>query len=63
MFLEETLKKEMSYLLINLKKIRTLMFKALKSIPTFWIDLFMNTFALIFDFRQVQSCVYSHHIA
>ena len=54
----------MSYMLIGLKKIQALMFKVLKSIYILNLqtDLFMNTFALIFDFKQVQSCVYSRHI-
>ena len=40
------------------------MFKVLKSIYIFdlQINLFMNTFALIFDFKKVLSHVYSHHI-
>ena len=51
-------------MLIDLKKNHALMFKALKSIYIFEskIDLFMNTFPLIFDFKQVQSHMYSHHI-
>ena len=40
------------------------MFKVLKSIYilNLQIDLFMNTFALIFNFQQLQSCLYSCHV-
>ena len=44
----------MSYMLIDLKKkIHALMFKVIKSIHIFesTIDLFMNKFSLIFDFK------------
>ena len=45
------------------KKSHPLMFKVLKSVfLNLQIDLFMNTFALIFDFKQVQSYLYSRQI-
>ena len=45
---------------IDLKKNHILMFKVIKSIYlNQQIDLFMNIFLLIFDFKQVQ---YSCHI-
>ena len=62
--------KKVFYMLIDLKKKKKkkkkshpLMFKVLKSIfLNLQIDLFMNTFALIFDFKQVQSYLYSRQI-
>ena len=56
--------KKVSYMLIDLKKkSHPLMFKVLKSVfLNLQIDLFMNTFALIFDFKQVQSYLYSRQI-
>ena len=52
-------------MLINLKKNHPLMFKVylnLFAYSNIQMNLFMNIFALIFDFKQVQSCVYSRHI-
>ena len=48
---------------IDLKKFHALMFEVIKSIySNQQINLFMKTFTLIFDFKQVQSCEYSRHI-
>ena len=54
-------------MLIDLKEIHALMFKVFKSIyicesTNRFIYLFMNTFTLIFDSKEVQSSVYSCHI-
>ena len=50
-------------MLIDLKKYHALIFQVLKSILHLNLhkDLFKNTFALVFDFKQVQACIYSHH--
>ena len=48
---------------IDLKKFHALMFEVIKSIySNQQINLFMKTFTLIFDFKQVKSCEYSRHI-
>ena len=56
-------KKGVLYADWSKKKSHPLMFKVLKSVfLNLQIDLFMNTFALIFDFKQVQSYLYSRQI-
>ena len=54
--------KNRSYMFIDLKKFHALMFEVIKSIySNQQINLFMKTFTLIFDFKQVKS-EYSRHI-
>ena len=53
----------MSDILIDMKKNHSLMFKVLEFIYlNLQIDLFMIAFALVFDFKQIQCCMYSRHI-
>ena len=52
--------EDISKMLINLKKSH-FMFKVVKSIYIFE-SLFMNTFALISNFKQLESCLHSCYI-
>ena len=56
--------KNMSYMLIDLKKNNALMFKVLKSINIFESKnrFIYQQIRMIFDFKQVQSCAYSRRI-
>ena len=57
-------RENMSYILIGLKKftLYCLKYSSLFIYLNQQIDLFMNKFALIFDFKQIQSGVYSRNI-